>query len=84
MGIQHSDGYSASVEAHLVVGGQQFSVSKVGRDSFTLAESCDLPLGTEGELVIIIDGHRNSRMVVLDEGATRKGHKVRYSVAAPF
>jgi hypothetical protein len=83
MGIQRENGYSASVEAFLVLGEQHISVAKTGRDTVTLVEPCDLPPGTEGELVMIVDGHRESRAVVLDDGANRERREVRYSVAVP-
>ncbi|MBA3481962.1 MAG: hypothetical protein H0T51_09120 [Pirellulales bacterium] len=84
MGMQRENGYSASVEAFLVVGGQHISVAKTGRDTVTLVEPCDLPPGTECDLVMIVDGHRESRAVVLDEGAIRDQREVYYSVAVPF
>jgi len=84
MGIQRDNGYSASVEAFLVIGEQHFSVAKTGRDAVVLAEPCALPPGTEGELVMIVDGHRESRAVVLDDGAINGRREVRYSLAVPF
>jgi hypothetical protein len=84
MGIQRENGYSATVEAFLVVGEQHLSVAKTGRDAVVLAEPCELSPGTEGELVMIVDGHRESRPVVLDDGAVSGRREVRYSVAVLF
>jgi hypothetical protein len=84
MGIQRENGYSATVEAFFVVGDQHIRLAKTGPDEITLVEPCELPPGTEGDLVIIVDGHRDSRMVVLDDGAIAGRHEVRYSVAVPF
>jgi hypothetical protein len=84
MGIQHSDGYSANIEAFLVVGERRISVAKTGHDSVVLIEPCDLTPGTTGELEIIVDGDRASQAVVLDEGAVSDRRKVSYSVAEPF
>jgi hypothetical protein len=84
MGIQRENGYSASVEAFLVIGEQRLKVAKTGRDSVVLVEPCELPLGTECELVTFVDGRRNSRSVVLDDGASLGQREVRYSVAVPI
>ncbi len=84
MGIQRENGYSATVEAFLVVGDHHIRLAKTGPDEITFVEPCELPPGTEGELVIIVDGHRDSRAIVLDEGAIRGRQEVRYSVAVPF
>jgi hypothetical protein len=84
MGIQRENGYSASVEAFLAFGERRLSVAKTGRDSVVLVEPCELPRGTECELVTIVDGRRNSRSIVLDEGAISGRREVRYSVAVPF
>jgi hypothetical protein len=84
MGIQRENGYSASVEAFLVIGEQRLSVAKTGRDSVVLVEPCELPKGTKCELVTLVDGRRNSRSVVLVEGANIMRREVRYSAAVPF
>jgi hypothetical protein len=84
MGIQRENGYSASVEAFLVVGDQHIRLAKTGPEKVVLVEPCELAPGTKGELVIIIDGHRDSRSVVLDEGAMSAQQEVRYSAAVPF
>jgi len=84
MGIQRENGYSASVEAFLVIAQQQFTVAKTGRDTVTLVDPCEIAPGTEGELVMIVDGHRESRAVVLDDGGESGRREVRYSVAVPF
>jgi len=84
MGIQRENGYSATVEAFLVVADQHIRLAKTGPDEITLVEPCELPPGAEGELVIIVDGHSDSQTVVLDDGAIRGRQEVRYSVAVPF
>lgn len=43
MGISHSDGYSATVEAFLLIGDQRFKLAKVGRDMLTFSHPCELP-----------------------------------------
>ena len=84
MGIQRENGYSASVEAFLIVADQHIRLAKTGPNKVTLVEPCELSPGTEGELVIVVDGHRDSRTVVLDDGAICGRQEVRYSAAVPF
>jgi hypothetical protein len=84
MGIQRENGYSASVEAFLVVGDQHIRLAKTGPDKVVLVEPCELAPGNEGELAIIVDGHSDSQTVILDDGAMSDRHEVRYSVLAPF
>jgi hypothetical protein len=84
MAIQRYGGFSARVEAYLVVCGERIVIAKTGPDTVTLVEPCELPPGTIGELEIIFDGYGDSRLVVLDDGAMIDRREVRYSVLAPF
>jgi hypothetical protein len=84
MGIFHKDGYSASVEAFLVIDGQQLKIAKTSRDTLTFAQPCELPPGSEGTLSITVDGCESTRLVVLDDGVLNGNQLARYSTAAPF
>ncbi|MBA4106501.1 MAG: hypothetical protein C0485_12150 [Pirellula sp.] len=84
MGISHNDGYSATVEAFLLIGDQRLKLAKVGRDRLTFSHPCELPPGAEGTLTIKIDGDESTRLVALDDGAFTGSDSVRYSTAAPF
>lgn len=84
MGRHHEDGYSADVEAFLVVSGQSLRLAKTNGDSFVLSEACELVPGTSGELVVIIDGQRSSNLVALPDGVTAGQTIVKYDVVAPF
>jgi hypothetical protein len=84
MGTSHADGYSASVKGYLVVGENRFRLAKTNGATFVLAEPCDLPAGTTGELVISIDGHSSSRLVELPAGVRRTVENIPYRVTAPF
>lgn len=84
MGVHHEDGYSASVEGYFVVGEQRLRLAKTNGRSFVLAESCALPPETRGELVVIVDGEENRRLVELPDGAVDGQTVVPYTVAAPF
>jgi hypothetical protein len=78
MGIQHSDGYSASVEAYLIVGDRRISVAKTGRDAIVIGEGADLPAGAAGKLQVIVDGHVESKSIVLKGAANEHECSVPY------
>ncbi len=84
MGIYHEDGYSSDVRGFLVVGGRRLRLAKTNGRTFVLSESCELPPGTEGELLVILDGHERSRFVKLPEGVKKDDTSVIYEVVAPF
>ncbi len=84
MGRHHQDGYSADVEGFLVVDGQRFPLAKTNGQTFYLAESCELAPGTQGELLIIIDGNSRSKLVSLPGGISVGQTVVSYTVMAPF
>jgi hypothetical protein len=84
MGRQYADGYSASVEGFLVVGGQRYRLAKTNYRSFTLADDCDLPPGAEGELIVTVDGNSFSRFVSLPNGIAVGQSTAAYTVAARF
>jgi len=71
MGTHHSDGgYSASVEAFVVVDERPIRLAKTNGVTFSLAEPSDLSLPGEiqAELIVIVDGARKSRRITLREG----------------
>lgn len=85
MGIVREDGYSASVEGFLVIDeSTRLRLAKTNGFSLLLAEPCELPAGTEADLLIIIDGTSDSKRVVLPEGATADNPEVKYLAAVPF
>ncbi|HZZ27009.1 MAG TPA: hypothetical protein VFE46_03300 [Pirellulales bacterium] len=85
MGIYHKDGYSAEVEGFFVVTKElRFRLAKSNGCTFVLAESCELPPGTEGDLLVIVDGKKDSRRVVLRKGVSIGQTTVEYEVVAPF
>lgn len=84
MGTFHNDGYSASIEAFLIIDGQKFKIAKTSRDTLTFAQPCELPPGSEGTLSITVDGCQSTRLVVLDDGVINGDQLARYSTAAPF
>jgi hypothetical protein len=84
MGIQRKNGYSASVAAYLIVGGQRVQVAKLNREYLTLADACELAPETEAQLNVIIDEKKSTRVIVLNDGVAPGQREVRYSVLAPF
>lgn len=84
MGFHREDGYSASVSGFLLVGSQQIELAKSNGCTFVVAESCNLPAGTLGELLIIVDGKSDRLSVELPEGVIAGQTTVKYSVVAPF
>ncbi len=85
MGTYHpGGGYSATVEGFFVVGEQRVRVAKSNGSRIVLAEQCEVPPGTEGELLVIVDGAERSRRVIVPNGVVAGQTFVEYQVAAPF
>jgi hypothetical protein len=84
MGTYHKDGYSAYVEGFFVVDGRRFRVAKSDHRRFVLCESCTVPPGTEGDMVVIVDGSASSRRVTIPAGIQEGQTTVDYIVACPF
>ena len=84
MGSHHEHGYSADVEGFFVCRGTRIRLAKTNGCSFVLAETCELSPGTVGELLLIVDGRADSRLVTLPDGIAMGQTLVRYDVAAPF
>jgi hypothetical protein len=84
MGIHHADGYSAEVEGFFVVDRLRIRLAKTNSSTFVLAEHCALPPGTEGDLLVIVDGKSSSRRVEVTDGIVPGQTVVRYRAAVPF
>lgn len=84
MGIHHDDGYSAEVRAFFVVGQDRIRLAKTNGTSFALAEYKHLPAGTEGILLVIVDGVESARLVRVVNDVKVGQTTARYSVVAPF
>jgi len=84
MGVHHEDGYSASVEGYFDLGTKRIRLAKTNGCTFVLAELCELAPGTTGQLVVIVDGEKNSRLVSIAEGVMPGQTIVGYEVVAPF
>jgi hypothetical protein len=84
MGIHDEDGYSAAVEGFFVVDQRRSRLAKTNGSTFTLAEHCVLPPGTEGDLLVIVDGKSSSRRVEVTDGILPGQTVVGYRAAVPF
>jgi len=84
MGIRHENGYSATVEGFFVVNGDRIRVAKSSHLVFCVAVPLELPPGTEGDLLVTIDGESHSRRVRLPKGMHPGQLEVPYEVTAPF
>lgn len=69
MGVYRENGYSASVEAFLIVNGNRIRLAKTNGTTITLAKPHELAPGTVGELMIIVDRDERSTTVMLPDGA---------------
>jgi hypothetical protein len=84
MGIHHKHGYSADVKGFFVCEHARIRLAKTNGCTFVVADPCELSPGTEGDLVIVVDGNTSSRRVVIDDGIMLGQKMVGYRVAAPF
>ncbi|HEX4146901.1 MAG TPA: hypothetical protein VHY91_25615 [Pirellulales bacterium] len=79
MGKRWKDGYSASVELYVLVGDKRFGVAQVGPSFFVLKDQeVAIPPGTDGRLVIIIDGREKSYPIFMQRGALAGCDEVAY------
>ena len=84
MGIQRENGYSAFVEAYLVVDDTRVRLAKTNCCTVTLAEPYELSPGTVGDLVVIVDDEEQSKAVLLPNGSVLGQTIVDYIATAPF
>jgi len=79
MGIHWNDGgYSTDVELYLRVANRNLRIAKIGPDSFVLREECELPPGTEGTIVIKVDGDERKIHAFLQNGTVRGAERVQF------
>lgn len=83
MGTHHDDGYSADVRGFFVVGRDRIRLAKTNGCTFVLAELWQLLAGTEGQLIVIVDGIETSRPVRVLEDVNAGETTVKYSEIVP-
>jgi len=84
MGRYHENGYSADVKAFFVVSNRKLRLAKTNGRPFVFSTGRNLPPGTSGQMVVTIDGHSHSRLVMRPYGAIEDRAIVKYEVLAPF
>jgi len=75
-------GYSAEVRLQLIVDGNEFSLSEIGPDGFTLRKPMSLP-PCEAEVVMLVDDHRRVWRVWLPDGISPNETFVKTEQLAP-
>jgi hypothetical protein len=78
-----AQGHSSTVHIRLKVDECILRVAQVGESSLILRESFECPPESEGEIVIVVDGHKSVYHVILDEGITRGMREVKFSDIQP-
>ena len=78
MGKRWSDGYSADVEIYLMIDGRRYDVAQVSGKSLFLRDHHQILPGTNAELVMRIDDHKQSEKVVLQAGTKSDELAVNY------
>lgn len=79
MGKRWSDGgYSSEVECHIQVADKALRIAQIGPKSFILRDGCELPPGTEGTIVITVDGDERKIHAFLQNGVARGVNEVEY------
>jgi hypothetical protein len=84
MGFYREYGYSAEVEGFFVVDGERIRLAKTNGATFVLVEPRAIAPGTSGELLIIVDGQKDSKRVTLPDGVLPGQTLARYALEAPF
>jgi len=85
MGLRRENGgYSATDEGFFVYSGERIRLAKTNGSTFVLAEPCEIAPGTTGDLLIIVDGKRDSKRVMLPKGVASGQSVAEYAVIAPF
>jgi hypothetical protein len=79
MGNRWNDGgYSSDVAGCLRVGERSFRIAQTGPNSFILRDPCELPPGTEGTIVISVDGDEREIHAFLQNGVAIGCSEVQY------
>jgi hypothetical protein len=64
------DGYSAHVDAYLIIDGKRYDIAQVGAGALILRKPETISAGTQAKLVVSIDGNEDTEEVCLGEGAS--------------
>ncbi len=79
MGKHWKDGgYSAEVAIRLQIGDKALRIAQIGPNSFILRDHCEFPPGTEGTIVITVDGNEREVHAFLQNGVVHGQAEVQY------
>jgi hypothetical protein len=79
MGQHWKDGgYSSDVSIQLRVADKALRIAQIGPKSFILRDTCEFPPGTEGTIVITVDGDERKIHAFLQNGVTNGTREVQY------
>lgn len=78
MPITERQGYSAKVDIRLYVNGLDLDVAQVSHRFLILREPCEVLPGTDGRVVVTIDGHQQVYPVFFHEGITPQSRRVNF------
>jgi len=76
-------GHSSTVHIQLHVDDTILRVAQVGDRSLILREQFECPPASEGQVVIVVDGHSTAYRILLDEGITLGKREVAFSDITP-
>ncbi len=83
-GFIGNTGIRPRFEGFFIVEGERIRLAKTNGTTFVLAEPRAIAPGTTGELLIIVDGQKDSKQVVIPDGVLPGMTSARYSLEAPF
>jgi hypothetical protein len=78
MPITEQQGYSAKVDIRLHVNGLSLDVAQVSHRFLILREPCEVQPGTDGKIVVTIDGHEQVYAVIFHEGIRAESLRVNF------
>ena len=67
MGQRWLDGYSANVEAYLLIKGERYDIAQIGGGALILRGTPDIPAATRATLVVKVDGEEERQQIMICE-----------------
>jgi hypothetical protein len=73
-----AEGHSPDVRINLVIGDLTLNVARIRGDQMMLREACDAPAGTEGLVLVTVDGREDAIQIILPEGIRNDSQLISY------
>jgi hypothetical protein len=70
MSIAESKEYSVNIAGRLVVDGKILAIGQICGRHLVVIDDCDLPPGTEAQLIVTVDGREKVSHILLPHGLT--------------